>query len=323
MAVSFTLRHRFSARSCRLQLCLSSALKCFGSAVTAAALVLVIPWGGTADTLMQVEFDSYFADLQQRITTIASSSVIKKSALSPVDAYFVAQLKKTQPIYSLIRTNSKGVIINEVVRGQKPSRDYRSIATQPWFKAFNSSYDPYFGFVKEENGRYYMFWAQAIVTRDNRFRGAVAAKIDLWDCFHKLSSEIERPFLVRLGTLSLYSHKWEKGHQNQDYELTIPGIQKITLRMFMSETAAREDSATAVMRKDTGAVAGPVFGIDSSIRKPAAKKTGFPFVLKFGKFRLAILGLLLITIPGALIFRFVVWFKNWRLMKRIEREDRF
>jgi hypothetical protein len=86
----------------------------------------------------------------------------------------------------------------------------------------------------EETGRYYLVWAAPVIEKDKKDKeiveGAVALKIDLWDCFHKFANTSETPFLVRMDKLGLYSNKWKDGVKFKEDALSVAGIKKISVR---------------------------------------------------------------------------------------------
>ncbi|HEX7511011.1 MAG TPA: hypothetical protein VF335_06905, partial [Chitinivibrionales bacterium] len=91
------------------------------------------------------------------------------------------------------------------------------------------------GLIKlEETGRYYLLWAAPVIGKDKKGKdivdGAVALKIDLWDCFHKYANNTETPFLVRMGKLHLYSNKWKDSIAYKEDALSIAGVKKISVR---------------------------------------------------------------------------------------------
>jgi hypothetical protein len=219
-------------------------------------LLLVLTFGFYAPTRadsLQVEFEHYFSTLLESFNTIANSSVLKKTRLYSMDRFFVSSLKKHQPVYSFIRTNSKGVIISEVIRGMTPERNFRKVRDQKWFRFVQRNKEDYHTLIKiKETGRYYLLWCKPVLKGNKYFVGAVAVKVDLWDCIHKISSNIDTPFLIRLGKKSLYSYRWKNIDSYDKIPLEIPGVKNISLlvkKEFVEEPVAAE------AKPDTPAVA--------------------------------------------------------------------
>jgi len=268
----------------------------------------------TAKQASKEDIENYFSELQNTFTLIAGASSVKSTSLSRTERYFVAILKKNQTLYSLIKTNSKGVIISEVIRGQTPERDYRNVADQPWFRTVLKKREDHYGFVKEETGRYYLFWGKPVFKGANRFVGAVAVKIDLWDCFHKISADVKEPFLIRLANKSLYSHKWEKESLYNDDLLNIPGVRKISLRLEkIGSQKVASDTATFSIEQDTAIKKQPVEKKD---------KKGFS-LKKMGTFQKIVVIAMIIAFLILVFYltKLITKIKDWHLRKKIEKED--
>ncbi len=274
----------------------------------------------TANQASKEDIENYFSELQNTFTLIAGASSVKSTSLSRTERYFVAILKKNQTLYSLIKTNSKGVIISEVIRGQTPERDYRNVADQPWFRTVLKKREDHYGFVKEETGRYYLFWGKPVFKGANRFVGAVAVKIDLWDCFHKISADVKKPFLVRLGNKSLYSHKWKKKSPYNDDLLNIPGVRKISLRLEkIGSQKVASDTAAFSIAQDTAVKKQPVEKIDTNAKKSLK---GFS-LKKMGTFQKIVVIAMIIAFLVLLFYltKLITIIKDRRLRKKIEKED--
>lgn len=265
---------------------------------------------------LEEDIDKYFLDLQEDFNTIGSSSILKKTSLSATDRYFVSALKKNQVFYSLIRTNSKGTVISEIIRGEKPQREFRDISDQAWFSDMASQYKDYQGFIKnDETGRYYLLWCKPVLktTRNGskQFIGAVMAKIDLWDCFYKFSTNREKPFLIRIfDRKDLFSHKWKNEEGYRESALSVPGIDKISVRYISGDavTEPNYDSLAAVAQKEADE-------LSSKMKKPGLQN------LKNNKI---VLSVIIVCLLVAIIIVWILYsrFKNWQLMRKIEKEDR-
>ena len=271
--------------------------------------------------------DSFFTNLEKTFDQIVKSSVVRKTSISPVDEYFFNMLKRNQVFHSLYRTNSKGVVINEVKRMEKPTRDYRNIADQPWFITMKKDLQPYSGFLKEDNGRYCLFWANPVLVEKRSgkvMNGAIAVKIDLWDCFYKIADHSKVPFQARLGQKTLFDEKWERRFRYQENKIVVAGVDNLILRWQKEEVVPElkpaSVAADSLMKKDTTPVAGPVFNVEKS---KLSKLPKLPFGLKLGKYQIMFVGLSLVIISAVILFRFFFWFRNWMISRRIAKEDRY
>jgi hypothetical protein len=185
---------------------------------------------------MKLGMDSVFITLQQNFDEIMASPTVKSKTTATVNGFFFKALKDHQPFYSLTRVNTKGAVINEMIRlVEKPDTKPQDLSKLAWVRRTLTLHKAYSGIVKlEETGRYYLVWAAPIIGKDKNGKetveGAVSLKIDLWDCFHKYSNTTETPFLVRLDKLRLYSSKWKNDIRYKEELLTVAGIKKISVR---------------------------------------------------------------------------------------------
>ncbi len=256
--------------------------------------------------------EHYFAGIKNDFDKLADNPAMKKAQGKSVNGIFVSSLKKHQPVYSYMRTNAKGVMINEVVRGQVPEKVKKNVRKQDWFKRISKTATEYYGFTFiEENGRYYLFWVTPILGHKNKFEGAVVAKIDLWDCFHEISKETTEPFLIKLGGKSLYSDKWKNGSAILETPLSVPGVEKISLIVEKQEPAL--DTAA---KKDTGAVAAvsPALLGDQKVKK----EMGF---FAKNKVLIIIIGIIALGVIIFLLIQFYMWLSNVFTMRAINKAD--
>ena len=167
---------------------------------------------GTAN--LQEDLNAYYVKLDESFARIVDAGALRSTSLKPAERLFVRAMRKNMAYNTFLRTNSKGIIISEAIRGQKVERPMRDVSDQKWFKRVSERKEAYYTLIKDdERGRYYLFWTRPILKGGNRFVGTVVAKIDLWDSFYDFSNNLYEPFLIKLGRKSLFSHKWEEGQQ--------------------------------------------------------------------------------------------------------------
>lgn len=278
---------------------------------------------------MKVQMDSIFIDLQNDLDEIVNSPAVKnKTAATTINGYFFKELKKNQVYYSLTKVSSKGILTNEVIRMvEKPNVKPVSLSKELWVKRTITARKPYWGLKKlEQTGRYYLIWAAPILSQDKKGKevvsGAVALKIDLWDCFHKVANKSETPFLVRIDKMKLYSNKWENGVKYKEELLTVAGIKKISVRYpRVIETAVAPVVPSEPVVKDTtpavdssaikAAKLDSVKAVQAVLEKKKAQKTNLIII--------AILVLLALIV--AFLFIVVPTIKQRRLLREIENSD--
>jgi hypothetical protein len=285
-------------------LCLCFTVPCFSESIHEAA-------------------DNYFAFLKKDFDRLALNPALRNPRINPVNRIFVTSLKKHQPLAYLARVNARGLVINEVVRGEVPQKKVkRKVGDVEWYSAVAKNKRTYCGFA-EDNGRYYLIWSEPIVAK-KRFGGVIAAKVDIWDCFHKLSNETMEPFLVRIGQKSLYSNKWKNESAFVEEPLAVPGVETISLLTERPSPAAHvAETLAASVRRDTSSVA-PGPAPVSALQPGAAATTGAKKASSgFAKHRtvIIIIGIVIAIIFIFLLFQFYVWLNHKFLMRSINRPD--
>lgn len=202
-----------------------------------------------ADSLsIHIEMNKYYEKMDESFSRIARSTALKSTSLSGAEKLFVREMKKNRAYYTLIRTNSKGKVISEAVRGKKVERPNTDVVREKWFQTVKKTKEPYYSIIRDDDrGRYYLIWSKPVI-KNNNFVGTVTAKIDLWDSFYEFSNSVYYPFLVRLNNLSLFSHKWNNDFTYKEERLTVPGINRISVRYIP------EKKGFSVAVKDTSKI---------------------------------------------------------------------
>ncbi|MBD3243316.1 MAG: hypothetical protein GF331_22185 [Chitinivibrionales bacterium] len=198
------------------------------SMVALAALVAAVHATPEIDTVPSVVIQEYFEELESGFREYASARVVSAVKLSTTDRHFVDALEEYPGMHSLLRTNSKGIVINEVVRGEQPQRVYRSIAGQRWYRTLRQTWREHRGKIVDRTGRTYLLWAQPIIISKSsgaqRFGGAVLVKIDLFECFSRIAKASEYPFKVLIDGEVFYVHRWEESEDAEEVPISIPGV---------------------------------------------------------------------------------------------------
>jgi hypothetical protein len=262
--------------------------------------------------------NTYFAALKKDFDKLAANPALKNPATSPVNRLFVVSLKKHQPTTSLVRVNVKGVILNEVIRGEVPLKKVnKKIGEQEWYTAIVKAKKEY-NSIQEENGRYYVLWGKPVMGAKKRLVGAIAAKIDIWDCFQLLSKETTAPYLVRLEKKTLYSHKWKNESEYLEEPLTIPGIEKITFLTEKPVAASHAGETLDVSVQRVASVAAAPAQV--APEKPAKAKKNLGKITK-KRLLIIIIGIVVVILLIILLFRFYIWLNHKFLMHSINKPE--
>lgn len=274
-----------------------------------------------ADSLsIHIEMNKYYEKMDESFSRLAKSSAFKNTSLSGAEKLFVREMKKNRAYYILIRTNSKGKMISEAVRGKKVERPNTDVEREKWFQAVKKTKEPYYSIIRDDDrGRYYLIWSNPII-KNNNFVGAVTAKIDLWDSFYEFSNSVYYPFLIRLNSLSLFSHKWNNDFSYKEERLTVPGINRISVRYIPEKkgfSVAVKDSSMAV--SDTDVEQPPVVQISDTAKEKIDNST--PKDQK-GNSATVIIITIIVIVAGSALVTLVIVSRNRRkaLLKELDEE---
>lgn len=266
---------------------------------------------------LEEKINSYFAKIEDSFSRVASSNVLKDRDLKPAEKLFVNTMKKNKVYNTFIRTNSKGVIISEVIRGKKPERPMRDVSNQQWFNYVKNKKEPFYNLIKDsEEGRYYLFWARPIIKDKNRVIGAVAVKIDIWDGFYDISKDVYIPFTIKLGNKTLFSHKVNKENKyspREEKQLAINGIKDITL-VVLSENVTFT-SNTLEQKKDTVVNTTSLTNDTTKIQKKNKQNKGGGAI---------IIILILVVLFGGIgvgSYMLISWMQRRAFLKRLDEGD--
>jgi hypothetical protein len=230
----------------------------FLRAVLITALVMTAPLHAAKpkkEVKLEDAVEKYVANMRKSFNQIPDTRVIRKTQLTKTNRYFMRLLKKHSAFTKIIRTNSRGRMINEVIRDETPRRVNKNVSRQKWYSFVRRKKEDYSKLLYDKRtGRYSLFWAKPIMLKSKgkkRFAGAVAAKIDLGDTFFWFSKRTREPFLIRLDKMILYSNRWEMAENFVEHDFEVPGVKKISIRYIKKEpppepVAEKPESVSAV-----------------------------------------------------------------------------
>lgn len=271
----------------------------------------------TTSNAITQDMDSFIVQIKQDFDGIVASSIVKQSAIAPVNKRFLQALKTHQQYYSLVRTNKKGIVLNERVRlAEGTDVKKKDMSKEEWFKYASTKRAEYSDcFLEESNGRYYLLWAAPILSKStSSLLGIIALKIDLWDCYHIFSKTTEIPFLVRMDRKGLYSHKWEDTISYSEEPLSIPGIKRISVRYPKIIT----DNLTPV---DTQVTSTAIVDSSSSKAIVSLKKAQDKQMVAIVRIIISVI-IVLIIILSILIARYIAAHKKIQSTKKNDKWDR-
>jgi hypothetical protein len=261
------------------------------------------------------EIETYFEELKSDIEGLAAADEMLKRKISMADKPIAKLMKNRREIVSIIRTNSRGLVVNEKHVDKGPGKQFRNLSRQRWFRV-TRRLECYYSLITSA-GSEQLFWCVPIKVkqRSGRFRsgGAIIAKIDVKEALRNAARKIDRPFIIYREDEKLFSHDWKKSETGaKREELTINGLDELEAAGLKGgKKAAKKKPQAEAAQKPAAAPAKAV-----SSQKPVKQERKVPVALI----------ILLITI-GALFLAAAVTFKvisgrrHAALVENIDKES--
>jgi len=262
--------------------------------------------------------EEHFDNVHSVLRNLADHEVMISSNFRKADAPLKNTLVEHTEILSLMRTNSRGKVINEIVRDGEAGQKYRDVSSQGWFSE-TASMNPYYGYIKRRDGDVELFWCFPVGLGGggNRFGGAMVAKIDLERAMKNISEKIGSPFKLVVDNRDVYEHEWSGAENASVEKLELRGATELPVKLLVKSppavaSSAKESPVAATDRAETAAKPGAPVEETS----PAAPAKRSPVALIIF---LAVIGILLIT--GIALIRMAAKKRHEALLKAIEGDD--
>ncbi|MBD3419129.1 MAG: hypothetical protein GF398_03320 [Chitinivibrionales bacterium] len=172
----------------------------------------------------------YFASLDSLMRAISLDKATRTSQLRTADRLMADIVGNHPAIEQLIRTNSRGKVINEIIDGRIAAHTYRRVGNQKWYRYIRRSGVPYYSYLKRrKTGKYYLFWARP-TKYEGRFGGSVSAKIGLQKCFEQIALRYDVKFMIALESGTLFTNLENPANEKlTNALLSIPGFEELTI----------------------------------------------------------------------------------------------
>lgn len=236
---------------------------CVGAAglragVLAAALTMVVAGASYAkDPAARIE--AHFDGLKEQFKELSMRSQLAKGGVKTGDRVLAREMRETPSFHSLMRVNSKGKVINEVVREGNPGEKFRDVSNQKWFMSAGPRMKSYYTYVRRSDEPHRLFWARplALKTRSGEFRsaGALVAIVDVDAALSQVDSKLGTPFRLVYEDKVLHSHKWDKGLSAQTRTVELPGMSEVKLRYVSAGGAAQKKAKKTAAAAESAAAA--------------------------------------------------------------------
>ena len=175
--------------------------------------------------------------------------------IAPVENLFREALANRPEFMTVLRTNSKGQIVNIVAPEDSAFVKNADVSGKEWYSAPQESKRPYYGPLVHENQGFFLFWSKPILVRNSlgmsRFGGVIAAKISLQVCCKLFAARFQGPFQILLKGKEFYYLSWNEHAPYEEKTVRVPGVSGLTCRFVSKKQPpdtmpAHEDGAHAL-----------------------------------------------------------------------------
>jgi hypothetical protein len=175
--------------------------------------------------------------------------------VAPVENLFREALAERPEFMTVLRTNSKGQIVNIVTREDSALVKNADVSGKEWYSAPQESKGPYYGPPVHESRGSFLFWSKPVLVRNSlgmsRFGGVIAAKISLQVCCKLFAARFQKPFQILLKGKEFYYLSWNEHAPYEEKIVHIPGVGGLTCRFVLKKQPpdtmpAHDDGAHAL-----------------------------------------------------------------------------
>jgi hypothetical protein len=216
-----------------------------------------------------------FVQLEQNLNDLAGNPAMRGGvkAVPPLLRQFI---RDHEAIVAIMRTNSKGKVVNEIVRNGEAGELYRDISGQAWYRK-TSALRPYFSKIRMADKSVQLLWSLPIRIRQSgseRFGGALMVRIDPVNCFETVAMAYGQPFEVFAGATRLYSYQWRSTYAAALTPVTIHGLSGAMLHSQKEEAMAEAPVVTNRQPAERLPLPGAPISVGDSEKKPLSMFIG-------------------------------------------------
>ncbi len=299
--------------------------KCRIRAIVFSLAILVL--GGISGIRASVpeEISAHFASLDTALRELSEAREMRVRNISEANGPLEQYMDRYPEVIAVLRINSNGKVVNEIVRKGRPGKKFRDVSSQSWFSTV-SALEPYYGYLETRGEKMYLFWSRPIKVEsgsDYRSGGAVVAKIRLNEALNSVRDKVESAFRILVENRAQYSHDWEKGANYEEQSLRIRGLPETTLQYVPSQRPAAASEAPVTRDEE---IAGDVAETEKGAADAAAQKGGNAPEGRDSKGFAGLFPLLVGLIALVALIVLLVWYMTKRrkdeMIRRIEEDQR-
>jgi hypothetical protein len=198
------------------------------------ALLCGESWGVPAAAVLQKQFLELDSALLRLAAAPEVHEVHAKKAES-VNTLLRRALVRYPAIEALVRTNAKGLVVNDQERRGRAEKLRTDASDSVWYSGPGKTLVPWYGPVVKDKMRPYCVWSRPVILHSaiggDRFGGVIAITIDVFACFRDFAAHVDGPFEILLGGRSFYYLSWADTIHFEETSVPIPGTVVFGLRM--------------------------------------------------------------------------------------------
>jgi hypothetical protein len=226
--------------------------------------------------------EKQFSRIDSSLAQLVALPQARMKEVAPFDDAAKQVLAKYPEIASVMRTNSKGIVVNCVWRANGETKIHADVSGFEWYSAPAKTLDTYYGKLHKENSRSFLIWSRPLFINTTiggrRFGGVIAVSLDVTLCFNRFAAAAHGPFKVLLGGKSFYYISWNDNIAYDETRFSIPGDIQFTLRVPKKGNDHVQGAALIGgmgKKENAPALKGPVPDTIETARKPAAHPATF------------------------------------------------
>jgi hypothetical protein len=191
--------------------------------------------------------EKQFASLDSSLTRLSELPEVRMKEVAPFDGVTKQVLAAHPEIATVLRTNSKGTVVNCTRRANGESMLHADVSAQQWYSVPKQGSGPFYGPLRKENGRTFCVWSRPLTINmpigGSRFGGVVAISLDITACLNRFAQTMRGPFQIMLDGKNFYYISWKEGLAFDETPLNLPGNLHFTLRIPRQATAVTQGVA--------------------------------------------------------------------------------
>jgi hypothetical protein len=226
--------------------------------------ITALLWFHGVDAAVDAPFiEKQFSRVDSSLAQLIALPQARMKEVEPFDDAAKQVLAKHPEIASVMRTNSKGIVVNCVRRANGETKIHSDVSGLEWYSAPAKTMDTYYGKLHKENSRSFLTWSRPLFINTTiggrRFGGVIAVSLDVTLCFNRFAAAVRGPFKVLLGGKSFYYISWNDGIAYDETDILLPGDIRFSLRVPKKKGVyARDSAGTMVVGRNQHSPAFPV-----------------------------------------------------------------